>query len=110
MSGLNQRFTKPSSLNRLREFESHRLRNGLEEQSKRLFEPEPLRMRGEIRMAQAEKIILIFKLPSRGREYLDFYEQSEIKSLVTRDRISPPPQNRIFFVLYDYGNPRIKTK
>jgi DNA adenine methylase len=26
MSGLNQRFTKPSSLNRLREFESHRLR------------------------------------------------------------------------------------
>ena len=24
--------------------------------------------------------------PSRGREYLDFYEQSEIKILVTRDR------------------------
>jgi hypothetical protein len=26
MSGLNQRFTKPSFLNRNREFESHRLR------------------------------------------------------------------------------------
>ena len=26
MSGLNQRFTKPSYLNRYREFESHRLR------------------------------------------------------------------------------------
>ena len=26
MSGLNQRFTKPSNLNRFREFESHRLR------------------------------------------------------------------------------------
>ena len=28
MSGLNQRFTKPSSLNRDREFESHILRIG----------------------------------------------------------------------------------
>lgn len=27
MSGLNQRFTKPSTLNRVREFESHILRH-----------------------------------------------------------------------------------
>ncbi len=27
MSGLNQRFTKPSNLNRFREFESHILRH-----------------------------------------------------------------------------------
>jgi hypothetical protein len=26
-------------------------------------------------------------LPSRGREYLYFYERSEIKRLVTRDRV-----------------------
>ena len=31
MSGLNQRFTKPSNLNRFREFESHRLRKGFRE-------------------------------------------------------------------------------
>ena len=35
MSGLNQRFTKPSFLNRNREFESHRLRSF----SKRASEP-----------------------------------------------------------------------
>ncbi len=27
----------------------------------------------------------------RGREYLDFYERSEIKSLVIRDQFSPSP-------------------
>lgn len=35
MSGLNQRFTKPSNLNRFREFESHRLRFEFREKQRR---------------------------------------------------------------------------
>lgn len=36
--------------------------------------------------------------PSRGREYFVFYERSEIKNLVTRDRVAASPQK---------NNPRI---
>ena len=32
-------------------------------------------------------------VPSWGREYLDFCEQGETKSLVTRDRILPSPSS-----------------
>jgi len=42
--------------------------------------------------AGREKFEKLFKLPSRGREYFIFYEQSEIKNLVTRDRIPASPQ------------------
>ncbi len=53
-------------------------------------------MRCGIRKTETEKsLIKLFRLSSRGREYFIFYEQSEIKNLVTRDRISQlPPSPR----------------
>ena len=44
------------------------------------------------RRRQRKVLKKLFILSSRGREYFIFYERSEIKNLVTRDRISPPPQ------------------
>lgn len=84
MSGLNQRFTKPSSLNRLREFESHRLRNDPQE-CLTTFEWIIIEVRREIRRAQADE-------PSRGR--------GNPEHGIICDRISPPLQVSIrFYVL-----------
>jgi hypothetical protein len=44
-------------------------------------------LRRELRAA----VMSLQRQTRRGREYLDFYERSEIKSLVTRDRLPPSP-------------------
>jgi len=52
---------------------------------------------GDSKDAGREKFKKLFKLPSRGREYFIFYEQSEIKNLVTRDRIPHPLDRGVAF-------------
>jgi len=42
---------------------------------------------------------------SRGRKYLDFYERSEIKSLVTCDQFSPFPPYILIATNIDSDNP-----
>lgn len=94
VSGLNQRFTKPSGPNRPREFESHILRKRktpervlfcFRRMSKTLVR---LTLRFERRKRCG------FATSASGSRVLRFFEQSEIKSLVTRDRIPHPPHFR----------------
>ena len=75
MSGLNQRFTKPSFPNRNREFESRSLRHDLRRTDLRLSEQASSREKQEMR--KTERMLSEHTKPRVGIE--KFYEQRRVK-------------------------------